>query len=71
LASCRFPGTLAIIPHVQGLAWVRDYSPFFWLNGSHPLDNGLHWGHVGLMLGLSLGLVALGTAAFQHRDLAT
>jgi beta-exotoxin I transport system permease protein len=59
-----------IIPQVRGLAWVQDYSPFFWLNGSHPLDNGLQMGHVGLMLGLACVLVALGTAAFQHRDVA-
>ena len=59
-----------IIPQVEGLAWVRDYSAFFWLNGSRPLENGVHLGHVGLMLGLAAVLVALGTAAFQRRDVA-
>lgn len=59
-----------IIPQVEGLARVRDFSPFFWLNGSHPLDNGIHLVHVGLMLGLAVVLVALGTLAFQRRDVA-
>ncbi len=59
-----------VIPQVEGLEWVRDYSPFAWLNGSEPLVNGVHLGHVGLMLGLSLLLAAVGTLAFQRRDVA-
>lgn len=59
-----------IIPQVQGLEWVQDYSPFFWLNGSRPLDNGVHLGYLGLMLGLAAVLVALGVAAFQRRDVS-
>ena len=59
-----------VIPQVEGLEWVRDYSPFAWLNGSEPLANGVHLGYLGLMLGLSLLLVAIGTLAFQRRDVA-
>ena len=59
-----------IIPQVQGLAWVQDYSPFLWLNGTHPQDNCPHHGHLGLMLGIAALLVAAGTLAFQRRDVA-
>lgn len=60
-----------IIPQVERLAWVKDYSPFTWLNGSMPLRNGIDLAQVGLMLGLAVALVALGTWAFQRRDIAT
>jgi hypothetical protein len=53
------------------MQWVRDYSAFVWLNGSTPLRNGVHPGHLALMLALTAGFVLLGTAAFQRRDIAT
>lgn len=60
-----------LIPQVEGLEWVADWSAFTWLNGSKPLQAGLDLGHLGLMLGIAAALVALGTWAFARRDLAT
>ncbi len=59
-----------IIPQVEGLEWVKDYSAFFWLTGSAPLTNGADPAHVGIMLGLSVLFVAIGTVGLQRRDLA-
>jgi ABC-2 type transport system permease protein len=59
-----------IIPQVQGLEWVTRYSPFTWLNGADPLANGMSPGYVGLLLGLSGLLVAIGVAGFRRRDVA-
>ena len=59
-----------IIPQVNGLAWVKDYSPFTWLTGSEPLRNGLDLADVGLLLGISALLVAAGTYGFVRRDIA-
>jgi len=59
-----------IIPQVEGLEWVRDYSAFTWLTGSTPLANGVDVGHLAIMLGLSVLFVAAGTIAFQRRDIA-
>ena len=59
-----------IIPQVEGLEWVRDYSPFTWLTGSEPLVNGVDPAHLGILLGLSALLVAVGTVVFERRDLA-
>ncbi|MGB8020782.1 MAG: ABC transporter permease subunit [Candidatus Nanopelagicales bacterium] len=59
-----------IIPQVKGLEWVKDYSPFTWLNGSRPLVDGVDPGHIGLMLGLIVAFLAIGTVAFQRRDVA-
>lgn len=59
-----------LIPQMEGLAWVRDWSPFTWLTGSAPLVNGVDATHLTIMLTLSAVFVALGTVAFQRRDLA-
>jgi ABC-2 type transport system permease protein len=59
-----------ILPQVDGLEWTRDWSAFTWLTGSEPLANGLDAGHLGIMLGLSAVLVALGVLGFRRRDLA-
>ena len=59
-----------ILPQVEGLEWTRDWSAFTWLNGSAPLANGLDARHLGIMLGLSAVLVALGVLGFRRRDLA-
>ena len=59
-----------LIPQVQGLEWVEDWSAFVWLNGSEPLAHGVDPGHLGITLGLAAALVAVGTWAFTRRDVA-
>lgn len=59
-----------LIPQVEGLEWVEQYSAFTWLTGSEPLRNGIDAGHVGLMLGLSILMVGVGILLFQRRDVA-
>jgi ABC-2 type transport system permease protein len=57
-----------LIPQVEGLDWVSNWSAFTWLNGSKPLEHGLDWRHLGLLLGIAALLVALGTWSFTRRD---
>lgn len=59
-----------IIPQAEGLAWVRNVSPFHWLNGRNPLETGIEVGDALLMVGLSVVLVVLGTWLFNRRDVA-
>jgi ABC-2 type transport system permease protein len=59
-----------LLPQLEGLEWVKDYSAFTWLNGSSPLSNGADLAHLGIMAGLSLLFVAVGTWAFRRRDVA-
>ncbi|MFQ5966552.1 MAG: ABC transporter permease subunit [Acidimicrobiia bacterium] len=59
-----------VIPQVEGMEWVRNLSPFHWLNADNPLQTGVHIGHGFLMLGLTAVLVGLGTWIFNHRDIA-
>lgn len=57
-----------LIPQVEGLEWVSDWSAFTWLNGSKPLEHGVDWSHLGPLLGVATLLVALGTWGFTRRD---
>lgn len=59
-----------LLPQLEGLEWVKDYSAFTWLNGSEPLSNGADLTHVAIMAGLSLVFVTVGTWAFRRRDVA-
>ena len=40
-----------ILPQVEGLEWVKGYSPFNWLNGGVPLVNGVQTGNALIMTG--------------------
>jgi ABC-2 type transport system permease protein len=55
---------------IDALKWTEKFSPFDWYLGGEPLKHGVHWGHAGLLLGLSAALVALGTWRYHRRDIA-
>lgn len=57
-----------ILPQVDGLEWTDRLSPFAWLNGGSPLSNGLQVVDLSIMVGLVVGLVAVGTFGFARRD---
>jgi ABC-2 type transport system permease protein len=59
-----------IIPQVEGLEWVENLSPFNWLIGGDPLQNGIDVSDSLLMAGLTVILVTAGTWAFNRRDIA-
>lgn len=59
-----------IISQVEGMEWIKDFSPFKWLNGANPLKTGVDASDALLMLGLTVLLVAAGTWAFGRRDVA-
>lgn len=59
-----------ILPQVEALEWTQDLSPFQWLSGGAPLQNGVQIGDILLMAGLAALLVAIGTWSFGRRDVA-
>jgi len=59
-----------ILSQIDGLEWVEGFSPFNWLNGGSPLQNGIQTGDVLVMAGLTVVLVSLGLWAFSRRDIA-
>jgi ABC-2 type transport system permease protein len=62
--------TNGIIPQAEGWEWVRNLSPFHWLNGNNPLHTGVQIGDAFLMLALTAALIAAGTWIFNRRDVA-
>jgi ABC-2 type transport system permease protein len=59
-----------VLPQVEGLAWTKEWSAFTWLTGSTPLRDGIDPAHLGIMAGLSLLFVVVGTLVFARRDVA-
>jgi ABC-2 type transport system permease protein len=57
-------------PSVEGLAWLRDVSPFHYYSGGAPLKNGLQGGDLAVLLVASAALVGLGGLVFDRRDVA-
>jgi ABC-2 type transport system permease protein len=51
---------------VEGLA---AFTPFDYYLTSSPLNNGMHWGHAGVLLGAFLVLVVAAVMLFDRRDL--
>lgn len=48
--------------------WAR-ITPHHYFLSNDPLNNGLHWGHAGLLTGLTAALLTVAVWAFDHRDL--
>ena len=48
--------------------WAR-VSPFSYYLNTHPLENGMDWGHGAILAGLTVVLVAVSVVLFQRRDL--
>ena len=59
----------ALLPFSNSLAGYAKWSPFYYYLGSDPLVNGMHWGHAGVLIGLTAGLVVSAVALFERRDL--
>lgn len=58
--------TVADIP-----AWLQQLSPWYYYNGTEVIKEGANVGHVALLLGLTVALIAGGMWGFQRRDIGT
>ncbi len=59
----------SFLPLSDSFAGYAKLSPFYYYAGSNPLTSGMHWGHGGLLAGLTVGLVVLAAVLFERRDL--
>jgi ABC-2 type transport system permease protein len=57
-------------PSVEGLAWLRDVSPFHYYSGGAPLRNGVQLVDVAVLTVSSAVLVLAGGLRFDRRDIA-
>jgi ABC-2 type transport system permease protein len=55
---------------VDQIAWVQRLSLFFYATGGEPLRNGVQFGDAGLILAVTLLLLAGAVVAFSRRDVA-
>jgi ABC-2 type transport system permease protein len=59
----------AFLPLSDELAGIARWSPFYYFLTSDPLNNGMHWGHMGILAGLTAALVVAAVVLFDRRDL--
>jgi ABC-2 type transport system permease protein len=59
----------AFLPLSDQLAGIARWSPFYYFLTSDPLNNGMHWGHAGVLAGLCALLAAAAIVLFERRDL--
>jgi ABC-2 type transport system permease protein len=57
-----------LLPQIDGLEWTKSWSPYDWLNGGLPLENGAQLNDILIMAILIAVLVAIGAAGFRRRD---
>lgn len=60
----------SIAPIVDALEWVRYLSPMYYYIGGDPLTNGINLTHAGVLIVVSVVMVALASYLFERRDLA-
>ena len=58
-----------LAPIVDWLEPVHPLTPFYYYGDNQPLVNGLHWGHAGVLIGLSALFVLIALLAFRRRDI--
>ncbi len=59
-------GILEVIEGAQ--QWARLF-PWYYFSGSDPLLNGVHWGHLALLVAASAALLAVAVVGVNRRDL--
>jgi ABC-2 type transport system permease protein len=59
----------AFLPLNDGLAGYAKWSPFYYYLTGDPLNNGMPWGHAGVLAALFAGLVVASIVLFDRRDL--
>ncbi|MDH5420398.1 MAG: hypothetical protein OEY55_01190, partial [Acidimicrobiia bacterium] len=59
----------SFLPVNENLAGWAKLSPFYYYADNSPLENGISWGYMGILFGVSLLLVLLASVAFERRDI--
>jgi ABC-2 type transport system permease protein len=59
-----------LAPIVDWLEPAHPLTPFYYYGENQPLVNGLHWGHAGVLVGLSALFVLIALFTFRRRDIS-
>lgn len=60
----------AVANQSADLDWMHAFSPYAWAFGNEPLSNGVDWGGLALLFGVSIAVIALAPLALNRRDIA-
>ena len=60
----------ALANQSDDLEVLHRFSPYAWAFNGDPLTNGVDWGALALLYGISAALIAAAVAAFTTRDVA-
>jgi ABC-2 type transport system permease protein len=60
---------VGLLPFVGALAGAAKAFPWYYYDSGNPIANGVHWGHMGLLLGVSAALVGVAVYGINRRDL--
>lgn len=59
----------SLLPLVDALDWVKYLSPWHYYDGSNPLEDGIGWGNLAVLLALTVAGLAAALVLVQQRDI--
>jgi ABC-2 type transport system permease protein len=59
---------VGLLPLIEGASDLARIFPWYYFDSSDPVMNGVHWGHIGIMLGLSAAFAAAAVIGLNRRD---
>ncbi|WP_062211007.1 ABC transporter permease subunit [Demequina oxidasica] len=62
-------GMNSFLPINPDLANWAKISPFYYYSGENPLEEGMNWGHMGVLVAIAAVLTLIGVLAYNRRDL--
>jgi len=58
-----------ILPLIEGASDLAKIFPWYYFDSSDPVMNGVHWGHIGILLGLSAAFATAAVIGLNRRDI--
>ncbi len=60
---------VGLLPLIDGISGLARIFPWYYFDSSDPVMNGVHWGHIGVLAGLSVVFVVAAVIGLNRRDL--
>lgn len=60
---------VGLLPLISGVSDLAKVFPWYYFDSSDPVMNGIHWGHIGVMVGLAATFAFVAVVGVNRRDL--
>jgi len=60
---------VGLLPLIEGASGVARIFPWYYFDSSDPVMNGVNWGHIGVLVGLSVVFAVVAVIGVNRRDL--